>query len=340
MASMNFDEILQAIFQLKKTTAPIKVIVFCSPGIDSALMLLQLLGSKKYDVVGIVPVSGNVDISLAVSNTLSICEFVGKFNVKIYPGSIEKDETHHASIYGDEGLGSIRLLPAQTIRTESQNGINFIYEALQQDKHLLISTGILTEPARILEKFKIEHPEAFENIIAISMMGGVINPTQEANWPVSGERFSEANLAYDAKASETVFKIASQFNIPIFLSPLSLTHSILASKSDITKLKNLNTPAGKLAYQLIESVPLHYQKRYGLGPDQHFRQPLHDVHVTHSLTHPELYTGLWVKMNISSKIKPRQITITDENQGNIFLLDIHYLYREKFFDLLRNDLNY
>ena len=113
---MNFDKILPAIFQFKKTISPIKVIVFCAPGIDSALMLLQLLGSDKYDVVGIVPISGNVDISRAVNNTLSICEFVGKSNIKIYPGSIEKDNTHHVAIYGDKGLGTIILPPAQTMK--------------------------------------------------------------------------------------------------------------------------------------------------------------------------------------------------------------------------------
>src|SRR5690242_2254078 len=90
MTLMNFDKTLSSLYQLKKMISPIKVIVFCAPGIDSALMLLQLLGSHKYDIVGIVPVSGNVDISLAVSNTLSICEFVGQYDIKIYPGSIEK----------------------------------------------------------------------------------------------------------------------------------------------------------------------------------------------------------------------------------------------------------
>lgn len=169
------------------------------------------------------------------------------------------------------------------------------------------------------------------------MMGGVINSTQEANWPVSGQRFSEANLAYDAKASNILFNICSRFHIPIFLAPLDLTHSIIASESDIEEIKQLKNPAGKLAYQLIKSVPLHYQERYRLGSDQKFRQPLHDVHASHCLLHPDLYQGHWVSVKVSAELKPEQITIIDENQGNVFLLDMHYLYRKQFFTLLAKD---
>ncbi len=338
---MNFDKILSNL--TKNRTFPIKTIIFCDPGMDDTLMLLQILGSDKYDIVGIVPVSGNVDIPLTLSNTLHICELVGRTDVNIYSGSIEKDNTHHIPIYGETGLGSIKLAPtkkSKKIIAQHKNGIDFTCEALQQDKYLIISTGLLTEPAKILQILEEQHPNALKNIIAISMMGGVINSTQEANWPVVGERFSEANLAYDAQASQILFDICAKYHIPIFLVPLDLTHSILASKNDIQKIQQLNTPAAKLVSALIESVPLHYQQRYQLGPDQKFRQPLHDVHASHCLLHPEIYHGYWVNIKVSSNLEPEQITIINKNQGNVFLLDIHYFYHKQFFTLLAEDLAY
>ena len=198
----------------------------------------------------------------------------------------------------------------------------------------------MTEPSKILQILKEKQSNVLSNIIAISMMGGVINSTQEANWPVTGKRFSEANLAYDAKASKVLFDICTTHKISIFLAPLDLTHAILASESDIEKIKQLNTSAGKLASQLIEAVPLHYQQRYQLGPDQKFRQPLHDIHTSSCLLHPELYHGHWISIQVSSDIKPQQINIINETQGNVFLLDMHYFYRKQFFNLLADDLGY
>lgn len=331
-----------------ENSLPIKTIIFCDPGIDDLLMLIQILSSSKYNVVGIVPVSGNTDSQHTTHNTLALCELLGKTEIPVYPGSDYVRDSEYQSekyekemdVYGKNGLGNINLPFAKIMKPQQQNGVNFTVDALKKDKHLLIFTAPLTEPAKIFQQLEIEQPEAFENILAISMMGGVINSTQEANWPIDEKRFSEYNLARDAESSKQVFYFCNKYHVRILLAPLDLTHSILASESDVAQIKKVGNPAAELVVQIIKNVPEHYQKRYQSGPNKEFRQPLHDFHSSNCLLHPELYHGHWVSMDVYSNLEPRQMRITNSNEGNVFLLDSHYVHREQFFVLLAKDLEY
>jgi len=328
---------------------PIKTIVICDPGLDDLLMLLQILTSPLFEIVGIIPVYGNAKTYYTVHNTLNLCEFLGKTGISIYPGSdynpATPDYDEKAVVYGQQGLGSVVSLPtAKKMKMQDINGIEFASKAIARERHLIISTASITEPVKILQNLP---PSALKNIIAISLMGGVINATQEANWPIRGttlfdetkqQQVSEANVGFDTHASKTFFDICTLNNIPILLSPLDLTHSILASENDITHIKNVGNPAAELAAKIIAGVPEHYQKRYREGSDGKFRQPLHDMHSSSCLMHPELYHGYWVTLKVSDTLFPQQTMITDYNQGNVFLLDIHYLHRLAYFRCFVSDL--
>ncbi|WP_421020633.1 nucleoside hydrolase, partial [Klebsiella pneumoniae] len=80
-------------FVLKKITSEkkrIPVIIFCDPGVDDALMLLQMLNQKKYVIAGIIPVRGNASSRACLENTLALSEYIGRTDIKIYPGRNEK----------------------------------------------------------------------------------------------------------------------------------------------------------------------------------------------------------------------------------------------------------
>jgi inosine-uridine nucleoside N-ribohydrolase len=320
----------------------IKTIVICDPGVDDLLMLLQILSSSFYEVVGIVPVQGNTTCFQAVQNTLNVCELLGKSTIGIYAGSgydpFAPPQAEETAVYGENGLNAHMLPTALHMKLMSKSGIEFVCESLISDKYLLISTGTLIELAKIVEGLAKKYPEALKNIIAISMMGGVINATQEANWPIHGQRLSEANISYDTHASEIVFEIAASHKIPILLAPLDLTHSVLASESDVLMLSQIDNAASSLATKLIRNVPEHYQRRYQRGPDLHYRQPLHDMHAVSCLLHPDLYHGQWVRIRVDHELAPQHMHIVDDTDGNVCLVDMHYMQREKFFMRFADDL--
>jgi inosine-uridine nucleoside N-ribohydrolase len=325
---------------LQEKYPPLQLIIFTDPGLDDALMLLQILCAKKYRIAGIIPVAGNVDRSTALKNALGLCALAERVDINVYPGTFDKihNKQEDISVYGASGLSEVQLISQYSLSAQAESGIEFAIELLKDTPCVIISTAILTEPAFLLEKLAAETPMALKHIVAISMMGGVVNFSQEANWPIRSLRSSEANVAFDALASHHVFEICKKNQIPIFLSPLDLTHAVLASKTDLSSFDEAKSPAALFAKKLIYNVPLHYQQRYERGPDLEYRQPLHDVHASHCLLHPELYNGQWVNLIINATIYPKQLEVLDYNKGNVFLLDMHYLYRRQFFNQFLRDL--
>lgn len=250
---------------------------------------------------------------MCLENTLALCEYVGRTNVKIYPGKKEKFKGY--KVYGKRALNGLKLPKPKIMKAEITPGITFAYEFIKKNKTIIISTAGLTEPAEVLKKLEKESPRSLKNIMGISMMGGVINITQEANYPVKGKRMTEANFADNPKATQQLFKITQKHNVPIFLSTLDLTHSVLISQSDIQSLKNNKNRFAQCVYKLISNVPKHYQRRFKKVPDGKFRQPVHDVHASCCLLYPDLYYAQW-------------------RENNVFLLSLPPMNREAFIEVI------
>jgi inosine-uridine nucleoside N-ribohydrolase len=136
-----------------KSQRAIKTIVICDPGVDDLLMLIQILSGSFYEVAGIIPVQGNTSCYNAVQNTLSLCELLGKTNVPIYAGSgyskLAPPQAEETAVYGENGLNSLKLPAAKSMKMMPQSGIEFACSALIKDQYLLVSTAALTEPAKI-----------------------------------------------------------------------------------------------------------------------------------------------------------------------------------------------
>lgn len=338
---IQFNDVLSNIINHNFYNTLPNVIVICDPGVDDALMLLQILNTTLYRVTGVIPIEGNSSYKITLQNTLNICEYIEKYNTDIYPCSDYFDQKplriNIAPVYGENALCGLTLPQAIKMKPQNINGVDFAYNELKNNKYFIISTGPLTELAKILVRIEQDKVTSLNNILAISIMGGVMNPLQEANWPVIGLRQSEANFSFDFPSTQLTLDICQRYHIPIILTPLDLSHSILACKSDLRFLNNTyNRPTQKLAKYLIENVPSHYKSRYGLGPNYEYRQPLHDVHASNCLINPHHYYGKWSNINISSA-QTGLLTINTADNGNVFLLDMHYHNRQLFFnDLFKN----
>ena len=342
---MRFQKLLQNLLAKNKLNNKIDTLVFCDPGLDDALMLAVMLSSLEHNIKGIIPGAANVPLRTTMNNTLRICELTGRTDVKVYPGCksplniAESDMIDGTSVYGDDGLGGISIPEAKEMKAEKLDGVEFAIEHIKRHKTLLVSTGGLTDLSKILSYFSKEDPEKLSNIIGISIMAGVVNAKQEANAPLGGDRYTEFNILFDPKASMLTFDLAKNAGIPIFLAPLDLTHSILCCADDVKTLSHNAHPVAKFAYDLMTTVPEHYKNRFGKGPNGEYRQPLHDLHASACLLHPEIYESSAVSVNVihEGAEKGKMLVTSDEN-GNVHVLDIHFANRQKFFSYLVSDV--
>lgn len=326
----------------KKTNQKIPVLIFCDPGVDDALMLWQILSAQTYQILGIVAGAGNTSRSYTINNAQRIVAITGQTNINIYAGcetplnTSQEKMLNGINVYGDDGLNGI-ILPAASETKTVTDGIELACKQINQQSVVIISTGGLTDLYRVLQKLENDCPDKLANILAISMMAGVVNPTQEANAPIAEQRHSEFNILFDITASQGVFRLTQIYQIPVLLVPLDLTHSLLCSQQDAQLFKKNPNAVTDYFYQLLDKVPTHYINRYGKGPDGTMRQPIHDLHASNLLMHPEQYRGDWVNVEVDLK---GHLTLEQTSAGNVFLLQFLYQQRQTFFQALLHDLSY
>ncbi|TDN15771.1 nucleoside hydrolase, partial [Lactobacillus crispatus] len=64
-----------------------KVILSIDTGIDDAMALAYVLGSKELDLIGIVGTYGNVYTKQGVKNDLALLEMLGRKDIPVYLGN-------------------------------------------------------------------------------------------------------------------------------------------------------------------------------------------------------------------------------------------------------------
>ncbi len=323
-------------------------LVFCDPGIDDALMLAQVLSSKKLNVLGIVPGAGNVSLDKTIANTLRIVELTERTDVKVYPGckapigQSTENMLNGEQVYGEDGLGGIPF-KALTTQAQTQDGVEFAANAILTAKKpiTLISTGGLTDVYLTLAKIKEINPAALKNIAGISIMGGVFDYKANANAPLHvnpADRVAEFNMIFDPIATKGVFDIAAEAHITILLAPLDLTHTTLYRKEKETKaLGEVGNPVATVMADLMMQVPVWYEARFGLADGG--MQPAHDVNASMAILHPELYTGRWA--NVRSVLDGTEVGKTFEVDGgpqNVCILNIPAERNAGFFTAFNTDM--
>lgn len=325
-----------------------KVVIFCDPGIDDALMLAQTFSSKKLEVLGVVPSAGNVSLDRTVKNTLRICELTGRRDVKVYPGSEapigqRKDEMLDGTqVYGEDGLGGVHF-PEVTMEAEKKSGSDFAAEAILAacEPITFISTGGLTDVYKTLRIVSEKNPEALKNIAAISIMGGVFDYGKHANAPLDrapAERVAEFNMIFDPIATAGVFELTAKSEIPVFLSPLDLTHTTLFRADEVGELRAVGNPTATTMAELMAQVPDWYKARFGLYKEKGM-QPAHDVNASACLLHPELYT-VSDPVSVSSVVGgiDRGKLLAEGGSGNVFVLSMPTERIPNFFRSFAEDM--
>ncbi len=191
-----------------------------------------------------------------------------------------------------------------------QHGVDFIIETLRAAEPgsiTLCTLGPLTNVAMAL----VKAPDIAQHIREIVMMGGayfeVGNLTPAA----------EFNIVVDPEAADVVMKSG----VPIVMSPLDLTHRMLATPERLEAIRRLGNKAGTAVFGMIS-----FSERYDLAKYGWPGAPLHDPTVIAYLLKPDLFTGKTVNVSIeTSSPLTLGMTVTDWWQITDRPRNVHYL---------------
>lgn len=258
------------------------LIIDCDPGIDDAVALLLAMASPELDLLGITTVAGNVSLQTTSNNARSICELGDRPGLKIFPGCprpLVRPPIIAAHVHGENGLGGVNFAPPK-MQLQPSHGVDFLRDSLLQapEPITLATLGPLTNVAMAL----IQAPQIARNLSRIVMMGGAVgagNVTAAA----------EFNFYADPHGAQVVLHTAAEYEVPVTVIPLDVTHRAIATPARRQALRDLsseghNNPVAEAAATMLDHYGLREQRDMGFsGP------PLHDPCVIAYLLQPDLF---------------------------------------------------
>lgn len=268
-----------------------KVILSIDTGIDDAMALAYVLGSKELELIGIVGTYGNVYTKQGVKNDLALLEMLGRTDIPVYLGNehaIDKDDFEvsevSADIHGQNGIGEVEV-PAASRQVETGDGVDFIIDSVKKyGKDLtVIATGPMTDLARTLKKY----PAFKDEVGQVVIMGGALACTGNVT------PYAEANIHQDPLAAKILFESGT----PVIMVGLDVTMRTPISLEDTQKWRDTKTVAGE-KYADIVDYYIHIYDKY--SPYLHGGS-LHDPSATCAAVHPEWFTMLPLHMTVETE---------------------------------------
>ncbi len=287
------------------------LIIDCDPGIDDAVALLLAMASPQLDILGITTVAGNVSIDTTSNNARSICELGQRPDLKIFPGCprpMVRKPIVAAHVHGENGLGGVSF-PQPQMPLQPLHGVDFLRDSLLQVSApiTLATLGPLTNVATAL----IQAPEIAQKLERIVMMGGAVGAGN-----VTGA--AEFNFYTDPHAAQVVLQTAAEYEVPVVVIPLDVTHRAIATPARRQALRNLssgnrNNPAETVA-TMLDNYGLREQREMGFaGP------PLHDPCVIAYLLQPALFETESVSATIEITSQLTQGRLVIDRNGELDL---------------------
>lgn len=209
-----------------------KIILDTDPGIDDAMAIFFAFQSPEIEVLGLTTVFGNVPVSMAAQNGLSLCE-LAKVDIPVCKGVampwVGPESKYAHFVHGDDGFGNINH-PAPVGKIDPRSSAEFIVEMARKypGEITIVAVGPLGNLALAL---RLE-PNLPKLIKSVNIMGGAAFVAGNVT-PVA-----EANIWNDAFAAEIV--LAADWEVNMF--GLDVTYdlpfqpdftSILAEKNPI-----------------------------------------------------------------------------------------------------------
>jgi len=286
----------------------------CDPGHDDAMALILAghvgrgaggVPGRRVCLLGVSTVAGNQTVAKCTRNAISTLDAIGLEGVPVVEGLgrplLSPAALLCPEIHGDCGLeapGGGPVFPHSAREPASRRGvlamfhaIKWAHEALQADgdrageRVWVVATGALTNVAALLLMF----PEA-RDMVRVSFMGGAVGlgNTHPA---------AEFNIQTDPEAARLVL----DSGVPCTMVPLEVTHTALATADVIAGVRDAaHHEPGSDGAVLRERVValLTFFKRTYLEVFGFEDPPLHDPCAVLVLTHPELFEGRPMRVDV------------------------------------------
>lgn len=270
-----------------------RVIIDTDPGQDDAVALLLAFASpKELDILGVVTVAGNAEIEHTEINALKICELAdpeNALNVPVLRGSGAPIARRLVTCQGFQGKDAFAGvdLPLPKRKSATIGGVDFLTRTLEAPASkgiTLCALGPLTNIARTLKR----KPALAEAIAEFVMMGGA----HFAHGNVTPA--AEFNMHVDPEAAKIVFDVLSEWDVPITMLPLDVTHKAQPSAAQIALFRELRNSCGKTVGSILSARG--YKPKYY----EFVGAPLHDPCVIAYLLEPALFQGRRVNVEIET----------------------------------------
>lgn len=270
---------------------PRKIILDVDTGTDDAIAIMLAALHPSLDLLGI-GVSYNLHgIETTLENTLRVVELLGG-TIPVYegaPGPLVKDLSSREMNSVVSGRKTLTVdgkdvqihkpyldLPPASIKKQDLHAVSWYLQTLKNSKEkiTLVATAGLTNYALAIRM----DPSILEHIEEIVIMGGGIgmrNITMAA----------ESNFFRDPEAARIVVRSGAKIKIV----PLDATYSAPFYPEDAQKFKDLGTPAGELAYNMIQSRIDAYT---AIGYVERPSSPIHDAITVASLIDPDVLSDV------------------------------------------------
>ncbi|MBM3548950.1 MAG: nucleoside hydrolase [Alphaproteobacteria bacterium] len=260
-----------------------KIILDCDPGQDDAVAILLALASTELDVLAITAVAGNIGIEKTSLNARAVVE-LARAATPVYAGCprpLVREPVLATHIHGESGIDGASLSPPNRPLADG-HAVDFIRDTIRAhppDEITLVAIGPLTNLACAL----IQAPDIAGRVQEIVLMGGAIglgNTTPAA----------EFNIYADPHAAHVVFNSGAR----IVMTPLELTHQVLATHGRVATIRALGTEAARQVAGILDAYPktTHFGATGG---------PLHDPCAVAYLLWPDLMGGKDCRVDIETE---------------------------------------
>ncbi len=204
-----------------------KIIIDTDPGIDDALALFYAFGCKRFEILGLTAVFGNVTVDTATENALWLCEVAGQGHIPVARGcAAPKSPVIHqptVAVHGPHGFGALERRVVQG-KAVDEDAADFLIRHTREapGEVVIFAVGPLTNIAEALQR----DPDFANRLGHLYIMGGAFRA------PGNVTVVAEANIHNDPLSADIVARgIAKSTWVG-----LDVTDRILLSHDDIAEL--------------------------------------------------------------------------------------------------------
>ncbi len=262
------------------------VVLDCDPGHDDAFAILLAAAHPGLDLLAITTVSGNGPVERVTDNARRVCTLAG-IDVVIAQGAdrpLAGDPRSAEEIHGESALDGADL-PEPTVPLSPLSAVDQLVATITASPEpvTIIPTAPLTNIAVLIR----DHPEVLANVSGISLMGG--SATRGNSTPAA-----EFNIWVDPEAADIVFRSG----LPIRMTGLDVTHTVLATDDVLDALRAMGTRLGTIGAELLTFFADAYRTVFGMPAP-----PLHDPVAVFAVAHPDWMT--WQRCRVDVELDGR-----------------------------------